>query len=57
MRHLTMDVERARQLEREVKDKNQTIGKLRHDAVIQQGHLTEAMRRLREENSQNSVDM
>jgi hypothetical protein len=52
-----MDMERARQLEREVKDKNQTIGKLRHDAVIQQGHLTEAMRRLREENSQNSVDM
>ncbi|KAG0201508.1 hypothetical protein BGX28_005694 [Mortierella sp. GBA30] len=57
LRHLTMDVERARQLEREVKEKNLTIGKLRHDAVIQQGHLTEAMRRLKEENSQNTVDI
>ncbi|KAF9920738.1 hypothetical protein FBU30_009346 [Linnemannia zychae] len=54
---LTLDVERAHQLEREVKEKNLTIGKLRHDAVIQQGHLTEAMRRLREENSQNTVDI
>ncbi|CAO3569580.1 unnamed protein product [Mortierella alpina] len=57
LRHLTLDVERARQLEREVKEKNLTIGKLRHDAVIQQGHLTEAMRRLKEENSQNTVDI
>ncbi|KAF9178718.1 hypothetical protein BGZ51_007463 [Haplosporangium sp. Z 767] len=57
LRHLTVDVERARQLEREVKEKNLTIGKLRHDAVIQQGHLTEAMRRLKEENSQNTVDI
>lgn len=57
LRQVSHDVERARQLEREVKDKNVTIGKLRHDAVIQQGHLTEAMRRLKEENSQNTVDM
>ncbi|KAG0026748.1 hypothetical protein BGZ82_009314 [Podila clonocystis] len=57
LRQVSHDVERARQLEREVKDKNVTIGKLRHDAVIQQGHLTEAMRRLKEENSQNTVDI
>ncbi|KAF9095244.1 hypothetical protein BGX29_009125 [Mortierella sp. GBA35] len=57
LQNLTLDVERAYQLEREVKEKNLTIGKLRHDAVIQQGHLTEAMRRLREENSQNTVDI
>ncbi|OAQ28923.1 hypothetical protein K457DRAFT_75683 [Linnemannia elongata AG-77] len=57
LQNLTLDVERAHQLEREVKEKNLTIGKLRHDAVIQQGHLTEAMRRLREENSQNTVDI
>ncbi|KAF9335472.1 hypothetical protein BG006_011400 [Podila minutissima] len=57
LRQVSHDVERARLLEREVKDKNVTIGKLRHDAVIQQGHLTEAMRRLKEENSQNTVDI
>ncbi|KAF9209595.1 hypothetical protein BGZ49_003082 [Haplosporangium sp. Z 27] len=57
LRHLTLDVEKARQLEKEVKEKNQLIGKLRHDAVIQQGHLTEAMRRLKEENNQNTVDI
>ncbi|KAF9361298.1 hypothetical protein BGX26_004483 [Mortierella sp. AD094] len=57
LHHLTLDVEKARQLEREVKEKNQLIGKLRHDAVIQQGHLTEAMRRLKEENNQNTVDI
>ncbi|KAI1315041.1 hypothetical protein EDD11_001381 [Mortierella claussenii] len=57
LHHLTLDVEKARQLEREVKEKNLTIGKLRHDAVIQQGHLTEAMRRLKEESSQNTVDI
>ncbi|KAG0078015.1 hypothetical protein BGZ93_000355 [Podila epicladia] len=57
LRQMSHDVERARLLEREVKDKNVTIGKLRHDAVIQQGHLTEAMRRLKEENSQNTVDI
>ncbi|KAG0309524.1 hypothetical protein BGZ97_013042 [Linnemannia gamsii] len=57
LQNLTLDVERAHQLEREVKEKNLTIGNLRRDAVIQQGHLTEAMRRLREENSQNTVDI
>ncbi|KAF9115949.1 hypothetical protein BGX27_005641 [Mortierella sp. AM989] len=57
LHHLTLDVEKARQLEREVKEKNQLIGKLRHEAVIQQGHLTEAMRRLKEENNQNTVDI
>ncbi|KAI7828061.1 hypothetical protein BC939DRAFT_444430 [Gamsiella multidivaricata] len=57
LRHLTLDVEKARQLEQEVKEKNQLIGKLRHEAVIHKGHLTEAMRRLKEENSQNTVDI
>ncbi|KAG0317625.1 hypothetical protein BGZ99_006196 [Dissophora globulifera] len=57
LQHLTLDVEKARQLEKDVKDKNQTIGRLRHEAVIQQGHLNEAMRRLKEENSQNTVDI
>ncbi|KAF9583975.1 hypothetical protein BGW38_007963 [Lunasporangiospora selenospora] len=53
----TMDSERVRQLERDVKEKNLTIGKLRHDAFTQQGHLVEAMRRLKEEKSQNMVDI
>ncbi|KAF9423494.1 hypothetical protein BGZ94_008255 [Podila epigama] len=57
LRQMSHDVERAHQLEREIKEKSATIGKLRHDAVIQQGHLTEAMRRLKEENNQNTVDI
>ncbi|KAN0065176.1 hypothetical protein ACQY0O_001673 [Thecaphora frezii] len=40
----------------EVKEKNLLIGKLRHEAVILNEHLTEALRRLRTEASENNVD-
>jgi hypothetical protein len=32
------------------------IGKLRHEAIILNEHLVEAMRKLKEETSENNVD-
>ncbi|WWC68443.1 uncharacterized protein I206_102371 [Kwoniella pini CBS 10737] len=43
-------------LEREIREKNILIGKLRHDAVVNNEHLTEALRRLRKNSSDNNVD-
>lgn len=54
---MTLDVEKAQQLEEEVKEKNLLIGRLRHDAVIQNEQLAQVMRRQREESSQSNVDM
>ncbi|KAF9467971.1 hypothetical protein BDZ94DRAFT_1248210 [Collybia nuda] len=47
---------RTHQLEKEVKEKNLLIGKLRHEAVIINEHLMEALRRLRRNSSDNNVD-
>ncbi|CAG8452888.1 28313_t:CDS:2 [Dentiscutata erythropus] len=47
---------RTAQYEKEIKEKNLLIGKLRHEAVILNEHLTEALRRMREESSENNVD-
>lgn len=43
-------------LEREVKEKNLFIGKLRHEAVILNEHLTESLRQIRRESSEALVD-
>ncbi|SPC64296.1 related to RUD3 - suppressor of uso1-1 transport defect [Ustilago sp. UG-2017b] len=40
----------------QVKEKNLLIGKLRHEAVILNEHLTEALRRLRNDQSDSNVD-
>ncbi|KAF5369005.1 hypothetical protein D9758_002861 [Tetrapyrgos nigripes] len=47
---------RTQELEKEVKEKNLLIGKLRHEAVIINEHLMEALRRLRKNSSDNNVD-
>ncbi|KAF5357234.1 hypothetical protein D9756_006642 [Leucocoprinus leucothites] len=49
---------RALQLEKELKEKNLLIGKLRHEAVIMNEHLIEALRRLRRSSTEtkSSVD-
>ncbi|CAG8500987.1 24401_t:CDS:2 [Racocetra persica] len=47
---------RTAQYEKEIKEKNLLIGKLRHETVILNEHLTEALRRMREESSENNVD-
>ncbi|TFL04472.1 hypothetical protein BDV98DRAFT_318181 [Pterulicium gracile] len=43
-------------LEKEVKEKNLLIGKLRHEAVMINEHLIEALRRLRKNSSESNVD-
>ncbi|KAI9280462.1 hypothetical protein BY458DRAFT_487445 [Sporodiniella umbellata] len=47
---------KAEKCEREVKEKTLLIGKLRHEAIILNEHLVEAMRKLKEETSEDSVD-
>ncbi|OCH89314.1 hypothetical protein OBBRIDRAFT_794357 [Obba rivulosa] len=47
---------RTQELEKEVKEKNLLIGKLRHEAVIMNEHLMEALRRLRRSSPDTSVD-
>ncbi|CEJ02400.1 hypothetical protein RMCBS344292_16406 [Rhizopus microsporus] len=49
-------VEKAERYEKEIKEKNLLIGKLRHEAIILNEHLVEAMRKLKEEASEDSVD-
>lgn len=43
-------------LKKELKEKNLLVGKLRHEAVILNEHLTEALRRLRKDSTEYSVD-
>ncbi|KAF9816844.1 hypothetical protein IEO21_03818 [Rhodonia placenta] len=47
---------RIQELEKEVKEKNLLIGKLRHEAVIMNEHLMEALRRLRQSSNETNVD-
>ncbi|RSH92703.1 hypothetical protein EHS25_008148 [Saitozyma podzolica] len=53
---LSNDATRSTTLEKEMKEKNLLISKLRHDAVVNNEHLTEALRRLRKNTSDNNVD-
>jgi hypothetical protein len=50
------DVEKAKKYEQEIKEKNLLIGKLRHEAIILNEHLVEAMKRIKEGVSDTSVD-
>ncbi|KAH6918117.1 hypothetical protein BKA70DRAFT_1456482 [Coprinopsis sp. MPI-PUGE-AT-0042] len=50
------DVTRTQELEKELKEKNLLIGKLRHEGVIMNEHLVEALRRLRKNSSETNVD-
>ncbi|KAI9887602.1 MAG: hypothetical protein M1823_000586 [Watsoniomyces obsoletus] len=50
------ELERALPLEKEVKEKNLLIGKLRHEAVILNDHLTKALRFLRKGKPEDNVD-
>jgi chromosome segregation ATPase len=50
------DLERARPFEKEVKEKNLLIGKLRHEAVILNDHLTKALRFLKKGKPEDNVD-
>jgi hypothetical protein len=48
--------ERCQVLEKDIKEKNLLVGRLRHEAVILNEHLTESLRRLRANTSDSSVD-
>ena len=50
------ELERASQFEKEVKEKNLLIGKLRHEAVILNDHLTKALRFLKKGKPEDNVD-
>ncbi len=52
----TKELERALPFEKEVKEKNLLIGKLRHEAVILNDHLTKALRFLRKGKPEDNVD-
>lgn len=47
---------RIQELEKEVKEKQLLIGKLRHEGVIMNEHLMEALRRLRQSSTDTNVD-
>ncbi|KAI0074083.1 hypothetical protein K474DRAFT_1602144 [Panus rudis PR-1116 ss-1] len=50
------DSSRTQELEKEVKEKTLLISKLRHEAVIMNEHLMEALRRLRRSSTDTNVD-
>jgi len=50
------ELERYIPLEREVKEKNLLLGKLRHEAVILNDHLTKALRFLKKGRPEDNVD-
>lgn len=50
------ELERALPFEKEVKEKNLLIGKLRHEAVILNDHLTKALRYLKKGKPEDSID-
>ncbi|MCJ1299058.1 hypothetical protein MMC08_001849, partial [Hypocenomyce scalaris] len=50
------ELERALPFEKEVKEKNLLIGKLRHEAVILNDHLTKALRFLKKGKPEDNID-
>jgi len=53
---LKQDLERAAPFEKEVKEKNLLIGKLRHEAVILNDHLTKALKYIKRSKPDDTVD-
>jgi hypothetical protein len=51
-----VELERALPFEKEVKEKNLLIGKLRHEAVTLNDHLTKALRMLKKGKPEDNVD-
>ena len=50
------ELQRALPFEKEVKEKNLLIGKLRHEAVILNDHLTKALRYLKKGKPEDNID-
>ena len=56
LEELKQELARALPFEKEVKEKNLLVGKLRHEAVILNDHLTKALRFLKKGKPENNVD-
>ncbi|KAK2018730.1 hypothetical protein LZ32DRAFT_520782 [Colletotrichum eremochloae] len=54
--NLTKELERTAPFEKEVKEKNLLIGKLRHEAIVLNDHLTKALRYLKKTKPEDNVD-
>lgn len=50
------ELERALPFEKEVKEKNLQIGKLRHNGVVLNDHLTKALRYIKQRSPEDMVD-
>ncbi|KAI0426316.1 hypothetical protein F5Y09DRAFT_69577 [Xylaria sp. FL1042] len=53
---LQKELERTSPFEKEVKEKNLLIGKLRHEAIVLNEHLTKALRYLKKTKPEESID-
>lgn len=53
---LTQELERTAPFEKEVREKNLLIGKLRHEAIVLNDHLTKALRYLKKTKPEDNVD-
>jgi chromosome segregation ATPase len=53
---LQKELERAAPFEKEVKEKNLLIGKLRHEAIVLNEHLTKALRFLKKAKPEDNID-
>ncbi|KAJ6440759.1 GRIP domain-containing protein [Purpureocillium lavendulum] len=53
---LSKELERTAPFEKEVKEKNLLIGKLRHEAIVLNDHLTKALRYLKKTKPEDNVD-
>jgi hypothetical protein len=53
---LQKELERTAPFEKEVKEKNLLIGKLRHEAIVLNEHLTKALRYLKKTKPEDNVD-
>ncbi|KKK14611.1 hypothetical protein ARAM_007507 [Aspergillus rambellii] len=56
LQELQKELDRVRPFEKEVKEKNLLIGKLRHEAVTLNDHLTKALRFLKKGKPEDNVD-
>ncbi|KND92490.1 GRIP domain-containing protein [Tolypocladium ophioglossoides CBS 100239] len=53
---LSKELQRTAPFEKEVKEKNLLIGKLRHEAIVLNDHLTKALRYLKKSKPEDNVD-
>jgi chromosome segregation ATPase len=53
---MSKELERTAPFEKEVKEKNLLIGKLRHEAIVLNDHLTKALRYLKKTKPEDNVD-